>query len=95
MPTSLNFTLGEQGLYWTLAILFSFVISLVLLLRSGRGYSVHDTQAHSVEYGGVIKEGHGGMTAFLWAFFILFLVWTIVYFIQHAGEFAVLFVGGG
>ena len=95
MPASLNYLLGEQALYWTLAILFSFFISLILLLRSGRGYSVQDTEAHAVDYARTIKEGHGGMTAFLWVFFIFFFVWTIVYFIQHAGEFAILFVGGG
>jgi diacylglycerol kinase len=94
MP-SLNFTLGVDAVYWTLLIIFAFFFSLVLLLRSGRGYSVDDTEAHASEYGGVIKEGHGGMTAFLWVYFVFFLVWTVVYFAQHAGEFAILFAGGG
>jgi hypothetical protein len=92
---SLNFTLGINALYWTLAVIVSFVVSLILLLRSGRGYSVHDTEAHSSNYGGEIKEGHGGMTAFLWVFFAFMLVWTIVYFVLHASEFAVIFAGGG
>ncbi len=94
MLNSLNYTLGVNTLYYTLTAVFSFVFALVLLLRSGRGYSVEDTEAHAEEYGGVIKEGHGGMTLFLVAFFAFFLVWTIVYFIQHASEFAIIFAGG-
>jgi hypothetical protein len=93
MP-SLNFTLGTDAVYWTLTILFAFFISLILLLRSGRGYSVEDTEAHATDYGGTIKEGHGGITAFLWVYFAFFLVWTIIYFAQHAGEFAIIFAGG-
>jgi preprotein translocase subunit SecG len=92
---SLNFTLGMDAFYWTLVIIFLFLVSLILLIRSGHGYSVHDTQAHASEYAGEIKEGHGGMTAFLWVFFTFMLVWTIVYFILHAGEFAIVFAGGG
>ena len=90
---SLNFTLGIDALYWTLAIVFAFLLTLILLLRSGRGYSVHDTEAHSTDYAGVIKEGHGGMTAFLWVFFAALLVWTIAYFVMHASEFAIIFAG--
>jgi Ca2+/Na+ antiporter len=92
---SLNSILGADALYWTLTIIFSFVVSLILLLRSGHGYSVHDTQAHASEYAGEIKEGHGGMTAFLWVFFAFMLIWTIVYFVLHASEFAIIFAGGG
>ena len=96
MPNvSLNFTLGLNGLYLSLAIIFGFLTALILLFRSGHGYSVHDTEAHSTNYAGVIKEGHGGMTAFLWVFFVFILVWTIVYFAQHASEFAIIFAGAG
>ena len=92
---SLNYTLGIDTLYWTLGIIFAFLLSLFLFLRSGRGYSVHDTQAHSTEYGGVIKEGHGGLTAFLWVFFIFMIVWSVVYLVTNAGQFAIIFAGGG
>lgn len=95
METSLNHSLGIEALFWTLGIIFAFLITQILLLRSGHGYSVHDTEAHSTNYAGVIKEGHGGMTAFLWFFYIVMFVWTIVYFVQHASEFAIIFAGGG
>ena len=95
MHLSLNFILGRDALYWTLAIIFVFLVMLVLLLRSGHGYSVQDTQAHSTDFGGVIREGHGGMTAFLWIFYAFMFIWTIVYFAQHASEFAIILAGGG
>jgi ABC-type Fe3+-siderophore transport system permease subunit len=94
MPHSLNYMLGVNTLYYTLTAVFSFVFALVLLLRSGRGYSVEDTEAHAVEYGRAVREGHGGMTLFLWAFFGFFLVFAIVYFVQHASEFKLIFAGG-
>jgi preprotein translocase subunit SecG len=92
---SLNFTLGIDALYWTLTIIFAFVVTLILLLRSGHGYSVHDTEAHSTNFAGEIKEGHGGLTTFLWVFYAFMFVWTIVYFVQHSAEFAIIFAGGG
>ena len=88
---SINATLGLQGLYWTLGFIFIFVVTFILILRSGRRYSVEDTEAHSTEYAGVIKEGHGGLTAFLWTFYIIMIVWTIYYFIEHAAEFKIWF----
>ena len=91
MQDSVNFILGLDSLYYTLMIIFAFLVSLILLLRSGHGYSVHDTKAHSSDYAGQIKEGHGGMTAFLWVFFIFMFIWTIVYFVLHSGEFAIIF----
>ena len=73
----------------TVGSVLSFVILLILLIHGSR-YSVSDTQAHSANYGGVIKEGHGGMTAFLWTVFTGIFIWTIVYFVMHWSEFAVI-----
>lgn len=60
---------------------------------SGRGYSVEDTESHASDYANVIKEGHGGLTAFLWVCFAAIVAWTIFYLVQHADEFSV--IGGG
>jgi hypothetical protein len=62
-----------------------------MALRSGRRYSVRDTEAHSTNYADTIKEGHGGLTLFLWICFIAIVIWTIVYLVQHASEFSVIF----
>jgi hypothetical protein len=90
MP-SLNFTLGVAALEWTLIIVFAFLVTLILFMRSGHGYSVQDTEAHSVNFAGVIREGHGGLTAFMWTFYIFMFIWTIVYLVQHSSEFAIIF----
>jgi hypothetical protein len=80
--------------FWlTAVIVASLGVAIWLGLRSGRNYSVHDTEAHASNYANVIKEGHGGLTAFLWVSFGAILVWTIVYLIQHWSEFGVLFGG--
>jgi hypothetical protein len=77
-------------MFWiTIGSVLAFVLLLILLIR-GSGYSVADTQSHAADYGGVIKEGHGGMTAFLWTVFTSIFIWTIVYFIMHWSEFAVI-----
>lgn len=77
--------------YMTFVCIFAWALLLALFLRSGRGYSVHDTEAHATDYAKNIKEGHGGMTAFLWLLYGTMFIWTIVYFAQHASDFRILF----
>jgi hypothetical protein len=73
--------------YLVVAIAIASVITTWLVLRSGKNYSVNDTEAHSTSYADEIKEGHGGITIFLWVSFAVILVWTIVYLVQHWNEF--------
>jgi hypothetical protein len=78
--------------FWLVIIVAVSVVFITwLMLRSGKGYSVHDTEAHAVNYADEIKEGHGGMTLFLWVSFIAIVVWCIIYLVQHASEFSVIF----
>jgi hypothetical protein len=77
--------------YITLLSIAAVVVLAALLLWSGKGYSVRDAQSHAEDYAGVIKEGHGGVTVFLWVLFAVILIWTVVYFVLHAGEFAIIF----
>ncbi len=83
--------LNTVGFYITLICVIGFVLSMALLLRSGHGYSVRDTDAHAVDFPGGLKEGHGGMTAFLWVFFGALILWAIVYLVLHASEFSIIF----
>jgi hypothetical protein len=64
-----------------------------LILGSGHGYPVDDTEAHSTSYADVIKEGHGGLTLFLRVSFTALLIRAIVYLEQHRSEFSVTFSG--
>jgi hypothetical protein len=77
--------------YIVMGVAVSVVILTWLILRSGRGYSVHDTEAHAVNYADEIKEGHGGLTLFLWLSFLAIFIWTIIYLVQHGSEFSVIF----
>jgi hypothetical protein len=78
-----------------LSCIVAFVILTWLVLRSGHDYSVHDTETHAADYANVIKEGHGGLTAFLWVSFALIFGWSIMYLVTHASEFDRLFAGFG
>lgn len=92
-----NIYLGNyvQLNYFTLTVVLGSMLlallTIALLQKSGGGYSVHDAEAHSTNFGGVIREGHGGMTVFLWVVFTFLIVWSIVYFAQHAAEFNIWF----
>jgi hypothetical protein len=78
--------------FWlTIAIILATGIFTWLWLRGGHNYSVNDTEAHASDYGHVIKEGHGGLTAFLWISYAVIFIWTIVYLAQHWSEFGVIF----
>jgi hypothetical protein len=77
-------------MFWlTIGSVLAFTLLLILFIHGSR-YSVADSQAHAANFAGVIKEGHGGITAFLWLLFIGVFIWTIVYFVIHWGEFAVI-----
>ena len=78
--------------FWAVVIsIIGSVVFLWLALLSGSRYSVEDTEAHSSDYGEVIKEGHGGMTVFLWISFAGLFIWTIVYFVLNWEQFLVIF----
>ena len=80
------------GFFWfTVLLVISFAITMYLILRSGHNYSVHDTESHAADYGNVIKEGHGGLTAFLWLSYAAMFIWTVIYLVQHWSEFEVIF----
>lgn len=81
----------RESLWIVLASIFFSVLFLWLWMISGRLYSVEDTEAHSEDFGGVIREGHGGMTIFLWVSFGLLLLWTIYYFVVNWQQFLVIF----
>jgi hypothetical protein len=78
--------------FWLVIIIaVSVVIITWLILRSGHNYTVQDTEAHAVDYANQVREGHGGMTLFLWVSFIAIIIWCIIYLVQHASEFSVIF----
>lgn len=89
MPQLNSFFL--HSVWLTFIVLASLILTEVLLLLTGRGYSVEDTEAHASDYAEQVKEGHGGMNAFLWLSFLAMFIFAIVYFVQHWHEFQILF----
>jgi hypothetical protein len=89
-----NFMIGSFQFhlsYFTVGFILVTALLLYLALRAGRGYSVEDTQAHAETFGGVVQEGHGGVTAFVAVWTIAILTWATVYLIQHWSQYAVTF----
>jgi hypothetical protein len=77
-------------MFWvTIGSILSFSILLILLI-SGSRYSSADAEKHATDYAGVIREGHGPVTVFLWTIYIGLSAWMIVYLVLHWHEFAVI-----
>ncbi len=68
-----------------------FAVFLYFMLRSGKGYSNDDADAHAEEYAGTIREAHGGLTAFLAISFAVIFGWTVFYYILNWSQFLALF----
>ena len=77
--------------WFVLLMIFVVCLLIYLALRSGSGYSVHDTKAHAERFADIIEEGHGGMTAFAWLTFTGIFIWCIVYVVIHWSEFSSVF----
>jgi len=78
--------------YIVVATAVAFIIVMWLILRSGHGYTVHDTEAHASDFANTIKEGHGGLTWLLWTTFALIVGWSIYYLVLHWSEFGAVFL---
>jgi hypothetical protein len=70
----------------------SIVVLLWLLIVGGKNYTVEDTESHAELYANIIKEGHGGMTAFLWVTYVFLFIWTIYYYAANLEQFLVIFI---
>lgn len=77
--------------FFTVGIIFLVAFLIYLALRAGRGYSVKDTQTHAETFGGVVQEGHGGITVFVFITVTAIIVWSVIYLIMHWSQFAIVF----
>jgi hypothetical protein len=79
--------------FWIALASLTFAVVMLWLIVVGNGrLSAEGLEAHSEGFAGVIREGHGGMTVFLWVSFALLILWTVYYFAAHAQQFLVIFV---
>lgn len=74
---------------WLLMLILvgAFSVALYFAVLSGKKYEHHDADSHAVEYAGIIKEGHGPLTLFLFVAYAAVLVFTISYAVQHRSDF--------
>jgi hypothetical protein len=77
-----------------LAGLFTFAVALWLMLRSGRGHPPAEIEADATDYANIVRSGHAPLTLFLSIFISGVIIWIIVYFVLHIGEFAALLTHG-
>ena len=83
------------GFFWTsfwifAASVISISVFIWLFVKGKKKYSVDDAESHAEDYANVIKEGHGGMTIFLWISFSLLFAWTVYYFVVNGYQFDVI-----
>jgi hypothetical protein len=71
-----------------LAGLFTFAVALWLMLRSGNNHPPQEIESDATDYGNVIRSGHAPLTLFLKIFIPGVIIFIIVYFVIHIGEFA-------
>ncbi len=62
------------------ALLSAFLLWMIVISKNHH-YTHSDVQAHSSDYGYVIREGHGPMLLYLWVIFISVIIFVIVYWI--------------
>jgi hypothetical protein len=76
------------------SLVFSVLMLWLIVVGNGRARA-GDSEAHAEGFAGVVREGHGGMTVFLWVSFALLVLWTVYYFVAHAQQFLVIFTSNG
>lgn len=76
-----------SNLVFTLLIIAIACVAIFLALMSGRVYKHHDADSHASDFAGIIKEGHGPLTVFLYVAYAVLLLWTAVYLVQHRDDF--------
>ena len=74
-------------LYVTVFMIISLSVITYLIVRSSKEDPPEKVDAEAHEFAGVIKDGHGRITLFLWATYAGLIVWVVAYMVQHWYEF--------
>ena len=74
-------------LYVSLFMIVSLSVITYLMVRSAKEYPPEKVEAEAHDFAGVIKDGHGEITLFLWATYAGLVIWAIAYMIRHGYEF--------
>ncbi len=88
LPTAKIVELAPYDIYLALFLIAAVIIAIVLIVRSSDEYSVEKTEKNSEEFAGEIRDSQGPVTKWLWAVYIVLIIWAIAYLAQHWSEFA-------
>ena len=77
----------QYWLYVTTFMIIALSAITYLIVRSSRQEPADKIDSTAHEFAGVIKDGHGKITMFLWATYAGLVIWAIAYLIQHGQEF--------
>jgi len=88
-PTAKIVELASYDVYLALFLIAAVIIVIVLIVRSSDEYSVEETEKSSEEFAGEIRDSKGPVTKWLWAVYIVLIIWALAYLVQHWSEFAV------
>jgi hypothetical protein len=89
LPPAKIVELNPNDVCLALFLIAAVIIAIVLIVRSSDEYSVEETEKNSEEFAGVIRDSKGPVTKWLWAVYIVLIIWAIAYLVQHWSEFAV------
>lgn len=76
--------------YWFYVAIFMIValgVITYLIVTSSKEYPPEKVEAEAHDFAGVIRDGHGEITIFLWATYAGLIIWVVAYLIQHGHEF--------
>ena len=76
--------------YWFYVTAFMIValgVITYLIVTSSKEYPPEKVEAEAHDFAGVIRDGHGEITIFLWATYAGLIIWVVAYLIQHWHEF--------
>jgi hypothetical protein len=72
-------------------ILTSIVIFIWLFVIGGIKHDVDEIEMHAEDFGGVVSEGYGKSTIYLWLSEAVILLWIVYYLTINWQQFYVIF----
>ncbi len=77
--------------YFAMLMIGAFVVSIGLMVKSSREFSQEEVAKTADDFAGVVRDAHGPITSFLWACYMVMVLWVIAYLWQHSSEFFSLY----
>jgi hypothetical protein len=73
--------------YISILLIASFAVAVYLMVNDGTKYERDAAKKATERYAGIIDYAQGRVTTFLWASYLVLIVWAIGYLYLHINEF--------